>query len=613
MTFICHWQRSGRRVEPSVLDALDRGLTRLRSGPRVRKIVGPLTLLSFVDHDAISVSERVPGQSTVLVGRLDDVAGLTSRLGGHRGTSAASSGAELAEAALDRWGEAAVEMLLGDFLLLVWEAGPRTLRCYRDIVGGNPCYYWHADGEVLLAGHLGGVTAHPRVSRDPNPGYLAEVLADEVHATNETAFQNVFRLRAGHGASFGPQGQPVVRRWGSVCPRALRLGTPAAVDEEYRDIVAAAIRDRTRGPSEAAVELSGGLDSSTVAVLAGEQSISRWGLPTSSFSVIFPEVRAADETRYLRAVVEAAQLDGCEVVGGAVPADRISEGLQATADIPISPNSLSAQFLVPAVHESGKTALLTGVGGDECFYPSSIYPAALLRQGQLGRSWRAAGRASPGAPALSAFTSQSLRPSIGYAARQLRPTFRQRLPDWIDVGFARQVSLADRLAPSRPARTSEQARLRLLNSGHVSTVNEVTSLYGARSGVTFRHPLLDLRLLSFAAGLEEEHRWRDDCFRSIQRTALRGRLPELVRMRGDKAHFNHLFTNQFLVAGGRDRFANLLIAEEAGWVSKKRVLQMYDTYTADIASDGTSSHLWPLWSVLAVDSWFVWMTGAATC
>ena len=144
MTFICHWQRHGHAVEPSVLDALDRGLTRLRSGARMRTTVGPFTLLSFVDHDAISTSDRVPGQCTVVIGRLDDVAGLITRLGGHGGTSAASSGAELAEAALDRWGEAAVEMLLGDFLLLVWESGPQTLRCFRDIVGGNPCYYWQA-------------------------------------------------------------------------------------------------------------------------------------------------------------------------------------------------------------------------------------------------------------------------------------------------------------------------------------------------------------------------------------------------------------------------------------------------------------------------------------
>ena len=60
-------------------------------------------------------------------------------------------------------------------------------------------------------------------------------------------------------------------------------------------------------------------------------------------------------------------------------------------------------------------------------------------------------------------------------------------------------------------------------------------------------------------------------------------------------------------------FANLLIADEMGWVSKERVLQMYDTYAADMARDGKSSHLWPLWSVLAVDSWFGWLTGAGAC
>ena len=604
MTFICHWQRSGRRVEPSVLDALDRGLTRLRSGPRVRKIVGPLTLLSFVDHDAISVSERVPGQSTVLVGRLDDVAGLTSRLGGHRGTSAASSGAELADAALDKWGTSSVDLLVGDFLLIKRDRRDGSLKCWRDRVGGTPCYYWQGGHEVVLAGHLGGVMAHPAVARDPNPGYLAETLAHDVRSVDETVFRAVSRLPAGHAARFERSGAPTVRRWGSVAARELQSVTSEEADAEYVDLLGAALRDRIRAPEEAAVELSGGLDSSTLAVLATEQSLTRWGVPASTFSVVFPGVDAADETRYIRAVLAATDLDGHEVECGAVPESRMRDAISATAELPSSPNALSDQYLAPLVRERGKTALISGVGGDESFYPSSIYPAALLRSGRVVESWRTAQRSVPDSSALSAFLQVALRPSVGDGLRLVRPQFHNQMPDWITAEFAQSTSLADRLARPRPPSTSEEARLRLLNSGHASRFNEATTLLGARTGLAYTHPFWDERLLSFAAGLDESHRWRDGCFRSVQRTALRGQLPEAVRLRSGKADFSHLFAEQFDVVGGRARFADLLIADELGWVRGKRVVEMYDAFVADMARTGTSYHLWALWSVLQVDSWW---------
>ena len=452
MTFICHWQRRGQPAEPSVLDALDRGLTRLRSGPRMRTTLGPLTLLSFADHDAVSASERVQGQTTVLVGRLDDVDGLTSRLGGHRGTSAASSGAELAEAALDMWGTASVDLLVGDFLLIVWDRRDDSLRCWRDRVGGMPCYYWQGEGEVVLAGHLGGVMAHPGVSRDPNPGYLVEALADDIRTVDETVFRAVSRLPAGNAARFERSGAPTVRRWGSVTGRNPRSDTPAGVDAEYVELVEAALRDRMRAPDEAAIELSGGLDSSTLAVLAAEQCQTRWGVSASTFSAVFPGVAAADETSFIRAMLEATDLVGYEIECGEVPKARMDDAVSATADLPPSPNSLSDQCLAPVVREMGKTALIGGIGGDECFYPSGVYPAALLRRGRVLESWRAAERWVPGSSATSAFVRMALRPSIGRSLRSVRSRVPSALPDWIAVEFARETALADRLAGSAATR-----------------------------------------------------------------------------------------------------------------------------------------------------------------
>jgi hypothetical protein len=94
---------------------------------------------------------------------------------------------------------------------------------------------------------------------------------------------------------------------------------------------------------------------------------------------------------------------------------------------------------------------------------------------------------------------------------------------------------------------------------------------------------------------------------------MRGRLPEAVRVRTGKAHFNHLSIEQFQVEGGRARFADMHIAHETGWVRGKRVLEMYDAFETDMSRTGRSVHLWPLWSVLAVDSWWRYHHQVDTC
>ena len=183
------------------------------------------------------------------------------------------------------------------------------------------------------------------------------------------------------------------------------------------------------------------------------------------------------------------------------------------------------------------------------------------------------------------------------------------MPPWIGADFARRISLEDRLrVPALvwgPGGYAGAALRRLLGSGWEALTNELIERTAAWYGVEYRHPFYDQALVEFALALPEDQRQRGTYTKFVLRTAMRGRLPDLVRLRISKANLSPVYLRALQALGGEDAFARLTIAD-AGWVDGERVRSLYrhaaagaargdETYGADVV---------PLWMVLAVERWY---------
>ena len=91
-----------------------------------------------------SLHERQPFQSAmgswiIADARVDARAELINKLNadpsGNRNVSLATPDVELILAAYERWGDACVDHLLGDFAFAIWDARERRLFCARDQIG----------------------------------------------------------------------------------------------------------------------------------------------------------------------------------------------------------------------------------------------------------------------------------------------------------------------------------------------------------------------------------------------------------------------------------------------------------------------------------------------
>src|SRR5205814_305622 len=87
----------------------------------------------------------------------------------------------------------------GDFAYVIWDEPERELFLARDPFGCRPLYFARLRDTYIFSSDIGGVLAHPSVTRTINEqrvaGYLTPPLEREDPA--ETCFHDVSRLGAG--------------------------------------------------------------------------------------------------------------------------------------------------------------------------------------------------------------------------------------------------------------------------------------------------------------------------------------------------------------------------------------------------------------------------------
>ena len=276
------------------------------------------------------------------------------------GDSVADSALVLA--AYARWGDAFAEHLIGDFAVVLWDRRRRRLVCARDPLGVRQVYFHHAPGvHLAVASDPAALFAVPGIEPRIDEVRVAESLTGRLYDTLHTVFLGVEKLRPAH-LLVATAGQVEQRRYWN-----LTIGDPPAGDaaEHFREIFDEAVRCRTRSAFPVGAELSGGLDSSSVAVVAAEALRAR-GAVLHTFSAAFEQATGADERVYIDAVLDQ--------IGDAVPhvfhpeAERFvtlhEEIFRHVADGRVNGNHHFNYLSARAAGQAGARVLLTGQDGD---------------------------------------------------------------------------------------------------------------------------------------------------------------------------------------------------------------------------------------------------------
>jgi len=208
----------GRPVEAEQLDRLRAATPFLgRDGVDTWR-EGPAGLVRFALRvTPESLAEVQPSRSAatggaiVLDGRLDNRDEMLGRLGADAPPRSAAD-AQIVLAALERFGDGAVQHFAGDYALAYWRGDTRRLFCARSPVGWRP-FLWTFDGRRF------GFASEPRtlvdglsLERKLNEPVIGEHLAARLVSQTETFWQGVWRLPPGSALAL-EQGQVRTWRW----------------------------------------------------------------------------------------------------------------------------------------------------------------------------------------------------------------------------------------------------------------------------------------------------------------------------------------------------------------------------------------------------------------
>ena len=519
----------------------------LRAGGEVRFGCREAAASSGTGAKSLCV-DRAAGVWLVADARLDDRDALCDALGvvaTERGTLA---DAELILRAWLRWGQDCPRHLFGDYAFALWDMRHRTLFCARDHIGARPFYYALPGEGIVFASVIEAVLAVPGISHALDEAEVASHLARGPIDDSRTFFAAVRKLPPGHAlcVEWTPRGSRrtrIVRWW---CPEQTPVAVPASDDayaEQLRHLYAQAVRDRLRGCDAGTVgaHLSGGLDSSSIAVYAARELKAQGQPPPLAFDWLPALEDAPPKPEHAReyALVDAVCVqEGLQVVHGALSAADVVNVLRRDGALPgvhVHVNEVIVQRHAAA---RGVRVLLSGWGGDECVSSNGLgHWQHLLLSGRW-RSLAAECRDQEEAAArfLVRVALPLVHPRFPVTLMRLRDGLPVRRRWLIDPAFARRAKLP--AASAWRAIGVRRTALGLLQAGHLVDRIEGWAASGARRGIEYRYPLLDRRLLEFALGLPPEQFRRGRWGRWLFRHAHTRMLPAEVcwnRIKSDPA------------------------------------------------------------------------------
>jgi asparagine synthase (glutamine-hydrolysing) len=303
-------------------------------------------------------------------------------------------------------GERAFERFRGMFAFLIADRRTGDLLAVRDQIGVKPLYWYHRDGLFVAASEMRTVLGHPVVPRNLDTAAVIEYLAFGHNVWDGTLIEGVRELPPGHLIRVNEDRATVREYWDPLDVRS--EVTEESNRAQLLDQLESAVAGSLVSDVPVSLMLSGGLDSSTIAVLAARitnpahlhsYSVS-FGLPSDESPVA---ERLARELGMRHRTILLTR----ERV--AMSFDRWLTDL----DVPTAnPTWVAVSEIARAVAADSGKVLLGGDGGDELFGGYSRWMKYLRFHDVLWRrtpdpAKRAAGRLAR--PALSGLAGDIAR------------------------------------------------------------------------------------------------------------------------------------------------------------------------------------------------------------
>lgn len=473
-----------------------------------------------------------------------------------------TSDTEVILAAFATWGTAAFKRFNGMFAFTLWDAVEASLYLVRDASGIKPLYYAITKQGLVFASEIKAFKNIPWLQQQHRhwPVYMMAYghLPEPI-----TTLKEVKPLEKGnwlryHAASGNTQ-QDVFNRYSYI----EKIADRSAVIQLVKENLQKAVKRHLMADAPIGVFLSGGLDSSIIALLANDHQ-----KQLNTISLYF-EQEQFSEKRYQDTLQQRLNCNHHQHLLKEAEFHEYFPSIIRDMDLP-SCDGINTWFISKYAREAGLKAVLSGIGGDELYggYPSFKRMKAALLLENLPNSVLRAARYN---------TSKKLKRiaylSIGGALGRYLFLRGQFLPNEIAASLGADEKEIWQLLSEQPGLPNIDHLTAQNQAGWIETNlfmqnqllrdNDVMSM---AHGLEIRLPFLDADFIRLSLQINSAIKYRGAANKQLLVDAFRDRLPQTIWNR-PKMGFSFPFKEWL----ARDEFARSSLQKHADGNHKKLI------------------------------------------
>ncbi len=462
-----------------------------------------------------------------------------------------TSDTEVILAAYYKWGERCVDHFRGMFAFALWDENKQRLFCARDRFGIKPFYYARVGSKLFFASEMKTLLPFlPDLETDLDA--LSDYLAFQFCLGEQTLFKGVQQLMPAHTLTI-QRGSLAVRKYWEVHYTLDFDHTPKYFHEKLHGLLSDSVALHTRSDVPIGAYISGGVDSAIVASLAAEK-----GARLVSFNGRFCEGNHYDESGYARAQAKKIGISLFETVMTSADFVDTIDKVIYHLDQPVAGPGSFAQYHVSRLAAEKCKVVLGGQGGDEIFGGYTRYLIAYFEQ-----CIKAAidGNSKNGRFIV---TYESIIPQL-CALKNYKPLlkefWKEGLFDSLDKRYFRLIyrgkTLSDEINWDQLPGGHDPFK-RFQNIFHANNVDKesyfdsmthfdfktllpallhVEDRMGMAHGLESRVPLVDHRVVEFAATMPSNIKFENGKMKRVLLEAMNREICQEIRSRDDKMGF----------------------------------------------------------------------------
>ncbi len=550
------------------------------------------------------------------------------------------SSTEIVQHAHRRWGSEAPRHFLGAFSYAIWDRSQQILTIVRDQIGVRPMYLVRHPSFTAFATDHRSLLALPRVSDDIDEIGIFHFFYGTLLMVDKetTCFSMIKRLPPAQVAQVSVDGVFQKNEYWTLDPeRELDLGKDDNYAEAFREHFTTAVARCIPPSGNVGSTLSGGLDSSSIALTAAKLLKERGVGPLHTYSAVFPSSPIADETEFIDAVAASENIFATRFAPGELsPLQAVIPTIQNLPQPFFAPNIFLSIEACKACNHDGFRVLLDGSDGDT----TVGHGFDRFLEDARARDWDSFGRElgaflarfksvrpnynmalvhEYGGPELQKMTRELkwiavirainlLGNQLGISRKALlKKTWRERqgrtpaMPGFSQLSphFVNRVQAEDRMTQFLTHHSSypyhrRPIQLRALQSGFLPLVFETLDITGASFGLEYRFPFCDRELIEFCLAVPSRQQMHDGWSRWIMRNGMQGVLPDQVCWRGGKGDLSpvHRRGMRKFDLGTLEIIATRIPGEIEPYINKNVLFSAHERFINDKASAMDYQLLW---------------------